>query len=275
MTTSSPAPVAPKTPPPPQPPNKNGGRKFGTVAAAAGHRVLLYGAAGAHKTSIACAAPGTVAVWDGENSLAVLRDKFTACGVKSPLVLRAADFQELRAELNSGGWETIRTLVIDSGTVLEQWIAAQVCRGKGVSSLEDIPYGKGYSLAHDEWCKVLVDLERHTREGRNVILVAHDCSAKIANPAGADFLRFEPRLMHTSEGKNSNRYRAKEWADHVVFASYDVNTKEGGKAEGKGTVTLRTTEQPWYLAKSRTCARGGMPLQMNDFGAIWRELGIG
>ncbi len=76
--------------------------------------------------------------------------------------------------------------------------------------------------------------------------------SNVPNPAGADWIRYEPRLQNPSSGKASIRLRAKEWADHVLFVGYDVAVDENKKAQGQGSRTLYASELPFCMAKSRT-----------------------
>ena len=85
-----------------------------------------------------------------------------------------------------------------------------------------------------------------------MILIAHDCTTNVPNPAGEDWLRYEPRLQSPTSGKASIRLRVKEWADHCLFLGYDVAVDHQGKGRGSGTRTLWTSELPHCMAKSRT-----------------------
>ncbi len=84
------------------------------------------------------------------------------------------------------------------------------------------------------------------------MLICHDCTATVPNPAGENWLRYEPRLQQTKNGAASIRLRLKEWADHVLFIGYEVNV-EKGKASG-GNRWIWPQEQPFCMAKSRSLA---------------------
>src|SRR5690606_16593610 len=86
---------------------------------------------------------------------------------------------------------------------------------------------------------------------RNVILIAHDCTETVPNPAGDDYIRYEPRLQSPKSGKASIRLRFREWLDNLWFIGYDILAKDG-KAQGHGSRTIYPTEQPHCMAKSRT-----------------------
>ena len=135
--------------------------------------------------------------------------------------------------------------------------------------MEDYPYGKGYTHVYETFLTFLGDLDAHVRAGRNVILIAHDCTTQVPNPHGEDWLRYEPRLQSPSSGKNSIRLRVREWLDHLLFLSFDVDVRDG-KGQGTGTRTLYPVELPHCMAKSRTCDTA-MPVAKND-PSVWERI---
>lgn len=221
-----------------------------------GHRILLYGTGGIGKTSLACLAPGPVAFVDADESLEILCQQIECKPVRVPV----SDFKSLRDALKSSGWDNVKTIVLDTATKIEEWAVAETLRtvkhekGHPVQSVEDYGFGKGFQFVFDTFLPLLADLDRHVREGRNVILIAHDCTSNVPNPTGEDWLRYEPRLQAPASGKASIRARLKEWCDHVLFLGYDVVVAKDGKAQGSGTRTLHASELPHCMAKSRTFA---------------------
>lgn len=267
MTTT--APKAPSIPRPPAAPAATAAPaiptrpavRFGAIdAKAAGHRALMYGPGGVGKTTLAAFAPGPVAIVDLDESLPRLRAALEAAGIVDNIrtVDGIADWTTLLATLNAPGWDAIKTIVVDTATKAEElavaWTLANVPNGNAgkPARIEDYGYGKGYTHVFDTFMQLIAALDRHARAGRNVILIAHDCTANVPNPAGEDWLRFEPRLQTQASGKASIRLRLKEWADHVLFIGYDVAVDKEGKGRGAGTRTLYPQEFPFCMAKSRT-----------------------
>lgn len=286
QTASKPLPKLPPLPPPPKPPtaplaaaprSKPAAGKptthiqFSSEPKHHGQRIVIYGPGGIGKTSLACMAPGPIAIFDIEESLGVLISQM-------PIDMEihfvdAMNFQDIRDALNTQhGWDNIKTIVIDSVTRVEEMIAAWVIKnvphekGLRIERIEDYGWGKGYTHIYDEFLKLMGDLDRHVRDGRNIILIAHDCTANVPNPAGDDYIRYEPRLQSPASGKNAVRLRAREWADHVLFIGYDLDAKDG-KAKGTGTRTIWPVELPHCMAKSRTIDTV-IPFNRNDT-TIW------
>lgn len=240
---------------------------FGRPLSGAGHRVLIYGPGGIGKTTLATGLPGPVAFFDLDESLARL-------GVDVATVA-AGDWAGLRAALQSDGWDEIQSIVIDTATRAEEMAVAHTLEnvtadGKRVTSVEGYGYGKGYGYVFDTFLPLLADLDRHARAGRNVVLICHDCTSTVPNPAGEDWLRYEPRLQSPNSGKASIRLRVREWADHVLFIGYDVAVDKDGKGRGAGTRTLYTAELPHCMAKSRT-TQEVIPVE-GDAAAVWSRI---
>jgi hypothetical protein len=253
-------PLPPKSPAPPT--NQLSSKKIvlGKVPEKKGHRIVLYGTGGIGKTSAACTAPGKVAFMDADESLSTLRSNLIESGIEMPLVISVTDWKSMREALQSEGYDGVGTIVIDSITKVEEWCIAHTIatvkheKGHSVKSLEDYGFGKGLQHVFETFLPLLGDLDRHVRAGRNIILVAHECTSTVPNPKGDDWLRYEPRLQNPKSGANSIRLRLKEWADHVLFFSYDVVADGKKKGQGSGSRTLYCQELPFCMAKSRTCA---------------------
>ncbi len=248
---------------------------FGKVSSSTGHRIVLYGPGGIGKSTLACQAPGVIAEVDADESLSRLKSQLEAAGVEIPVIVPATDWQSLRSCLQSDGWDGIKTIVLDSITRIEEWAIAYTLatipheKGHKVQRVEDYGYGKGYQFVFDTFLPLLSDLDCHCRAGRNVILIAHDCTTNVPNPAGEDWLRYEPRLQSPNSGKASIRLRVREWADHVLFLGYDVAVDKEGKGKGSGTRTLWPAEFPHCMAKSRTTQES---ISVDGIADVWAAI---
>ena len=268
---------APSGPPPMMKPQRKT-VQFGQVSTSAGHRIVLYGPGGIGKTTLATQLPGPVAFVDLDESLARLKGYLTEHHDMENImpVAGVMTWPELRAALQSDGWDKIKSIVIDTGTKAEELAVAHTLvtvpheKGQKCNSVEDYGYGKGFSHVFDTFLPLLADLDRHCRAGRNVAIICHDCTTTVPNPAGEDWLRYEPRLQSPASGKASIRLRVREWADHVLFMGYDMDVNKDGKARGAGTKTIYTSELPHFMAKSRTC-QATIPVG-DDGKAVWAEI---
>jgi len=228
-------------------------------------RVLLYGTGGVGKTELASLLTGALIIdlEDGSKFLNVSRVQPTTWG-------------ELRAVLQDRTLlEQFTAVVIDSLTRAEdmaiQWVVENVPHEKGhkVSNIEDFGFGKGMTHVYKSFLELLQDLDAVIRSGKNVVCVCHDCVTTVPNPAGDDWIRYEPRLQSPPSGKNSVRHRVKEWVDHLLFVAFDQYV-EDGKAKGGGTRTIYPTEMPSWWAKSRKLS-DPIPYERGS-AALWDQL---
>jgi hypothetical protein len=230
-----------------------------------GHRIIGYGPGGIGKSTLFCKLPGPIGFVDADESLSKLKKQLVKNGIDLPMLIPATDFQSLRDNLHKNV-TGLKSIVLDTGTVIEglwcmNWVLKNIkCEGgQTASRIEDYGFGKGYRNIYDTFNLLLSDLDVIARRGINVAMVCHDDTKTVPNPAGQDFLRWEPKLQD-SKGC-SIRSRCKEWADHLLYFGYDVEVQahatdkkkvKVGRAIGSGTRTLYAAEAPHFMAKSRT-----------------------
>lgn len=260
-------------PPPPATPNR-AAVQFGKITTGAGHRIVLYGPGGIGKTTLATNLPGPVAFIDLDDSLPRLASQLS----DAPMLVSGVDtWARLREVLQADGWDGVKSIVIDTGTRAEEMAIAHTLatvpheKGHLCARLEDFGYGKGFQHVYDTFLPLLADLDRHSRAGRNVVIICHDCTSTVPNPAGEDWLRYEPRLQSPNSGKASIRLRVREWADHVLFLGYDVDVGKDGKGRGAGTRTIYPCELPHCMAKSRTTSTP-IPMIRDTETEFWTNL---
>lgn len=275
-------PAAPAAPAPPQPKQspratipKVVNLAVGSGLSATADRSVIYGTGKIGKSTLAAflPAPFFLDVEAGTKKLNVaydveLREDPSWAMLRGKLAAIAANPPE-----------GVRSIVIDTVTIAEELAKEHVIatrkteKGKAVDSIEGFGWGKGWQFIFDEFNGLLADLDRIVAKGLHVCLIAHEVSTPVPNPAGEDFIRWEPLLYSgDKKGRGSIRERLKNWAEHVIFVGYDVFVEEG-KGQGSGTRTIYTQELPTHIAGSRT-KQLTLTYTLEDPGALWRELGI-
>lgn len=228
-------------------------------------RVLLYGVHGVGKSTFGAMAEKPIFIQTEEGINDIETDRF-------PLATKYGDVLGALSALYTEEHD-YDTVVIDSLDWLERLIWADVCAKRGVESIEDIGYAKGYVFALTQWREVLggLDALRNERD-MQVIVIAHALIEKFANPETDSYDRYIPRLQKQASAL------VQEWADEVLFATYKVHTKttdqgfDRKRTQGIGTGEriVRTTERPAHVAKNRLNLPEELPLDYRIYAAFVR-----
>lgn len=228
-------------------------------------RTLVYGVHGVGKSTFGSMAEKPVFIQTEDGLGNIECERF-------PLAGQYADFVTALAELYTEQHE-YRTVVVDSLDWLERLIWADVCKKRGIESIEDVGYGKGYVFALTNWREVLVGLDalRNDR-GMGVILIAHAQIERFANPETDTYDRYSPRLHKQASAL------VQEWVDEVLFATYSVHTKATDEGFGRkrvqgigtGERIIRTTERPAHVAKNRLNLPDEIPFDFRIYAAFLR-----
>lgn len=126
-----------------------------------------------------------------------------------------------------------RTLVIDTVDALEALVWAACCEkysgkkgginksGKKLETIEDLPYGKGYTVAVDEWRTLCHSLDvLRARRDMAIVLLGHSMIRTYKNPLDEDYDRFQLRVHDKAAGF------LKEWCDVVGFCAFEEGAKK-------------------------------------------------
>ncbi len=223
-------------------------------------RVMLYGTHGIGKSTFGAMTPKPIFVQTEDGLGEIDCDRL-------PLVETFDRAIEALSELYSEK-HPYRTVVVDSLDWLERLIWSDVCKKRGVESIEDIPYAKGYVLGLTQWREFLEGLNALRNErGMMVVLIAHAKIERFENPETESYDRYVPRLHKLASQV------VQEWCDEVLFATYKVYTKkldEGfsqtrTQGIGSGERVIRTVERPAHVAKNRLNLPDELPLDWNIY----------
>lgn len=208
-------------------------------------RILLYGTHGIGKSSFGALAPAPVFIQTEDGLDAIDVPNF-------PLATTYAQVMRYLGEL-ANEEHNYKTLVVDSVDWLERLIFDKVCQDKGVKSISDISYGKGYEMAVDLWRNYLRAIN-WLRDNKQMIVVqiAHAEIKRFENPETEGYDRYQVKLHAKAAAI------IEEHSDINMFVNYYVATKKSGegfkektKAIGAGDRYLYTVERPAFKAKSR------------------------
>jgi hypothetical protein len=210
--------------------------------------IVLHGTGGVGKTTLATSGDKAVLlpIEEGWGRLDVSR---------FPLVTTFAEYADAIAALRNDDHD-YKVLAVDSLDWLEPLVWAETLKRfprPGVDTIEGYGYGKGFFHACDIWREVLGDLKR-LRDERNmaIVAIAHSEVRTFNDPANEPYDRFQIKLNKQASAL------VFEWADAVLFASFDTKTKRDdrrGQTVTRGISTgkrrLFCEERPAYQAKNR------------------------
>lgn len=217
---------------------------------------ILHGPDGVGKTSFGAAWPNAIFLdrEDGSSNLDVTR------------LPKPEFFDDIKSYVTELTNEThsYKTLVIDTLDWCEGLLWAQICQNYGVDSIEKVlgGYGKGFTIALDEWGKLIQQLQK-LREKMHILVLAHSIIKPFNDPqTSVAYDRYQLKL----NDKASAKWR--EAVEAVLFANYEVYAKKEGTksvAFGNGRRLIFTERQPAYDAKNRYGLPPSLPLSWPDF----------
>lgn len=228
-------------------------------------RLVIHGPDGVGKSTFASQAPGAIFISaeDGTSHLDVIR--FPAPDSWQDILDAIAALYEEKHEF--------KTVVLDSADWAEQIARDAICVENNVSSIEKIPYGKGWVFCQEKFSQLLKCFDALYANGMNIIIVAHTTVKSFNDPEHEPYDRYSLKL------DKRNDALIREWADYVLFANWDtrVNQKTDkmgnplpgleGKAKAKsyGKRLLFTQRSAAFDAKQRFAIPERLPLEWQAF----------
>jgi hypothetical protein len=225
-------------------------------------KVVLYGVEGIGKTTLASQFPGAL-ILDTENGSRRLDVARFRCGTWSDLMVA---LREMVVE--PAGFSTV---VIDSADWAESMCRDFLCEKHGKKSIEDWPYGKGFTLLAETYGKMLEVCDTLIEVGLHVVIVAHSKVVRTSPPDQTEgFDRYELDLhKHLAPA-------VKEWADAVLFLNYRTKLVQGSDGRHKGLggkqrLMFAERSAAWD-AKNRFGLPEEMPLDIEQLAPIFANV---
>lgn len=158
-------------------------------------------------------------------------------------------------------------LVLDTLDWVEPLVFSYVVRRdsttqRPLKNIEDYGYGKGYSVAADEFRRLLVRFDAATKVGKNIMVLAHCHIKTFNNPLGDNYDRYEAQVCKQIDAL------MRQWVDATLFAHFDGRAVKDrtGKAKGVGGEgrVLECVQSAGWNAKNRYGLPNQMPFEILD-----------
>ena len=214
-------------------------------------RVCFYGVESVGKTTLAAQTQDPIFL-DVENGTAHL-------DVPRVSVKNWGELIDAVRELATPQYHQFKTVVLDSIDWAERLCIEDLKAEKKIKSLEEIPYGKGFTMASERMARFLNELDRLIDVGTHVVLIGHAQVKRVEPPDQVQaYDRYELKLLKQTGPL------VKEWVDHLFFLNFKTRVveSESGKAKGRGGKerVVLTSHSAAYDAKTRSDLTEELPL---------------
>ena len=220
--------------------------------------LLLYGVEGIGKSTLISNAPGVLFL-DTENGTIRINTRRIKIVTWEDL-LNAVKYVNDNPTI-------CKTLAIDTADWAEIKAIQYVCQKNRVASIENIPFGKGYSYVADEFANLLKQLNALKDKGINIVFIAHAKPRKFELPEEmGSYDRYEMKLSKQVAPL------LKEWSDALLFCTYKifvVTTETNSKKAQGGKRVIYTTHSPTYDAKNRFGLKDELDLDFKEISHLF------
>jgi hypothetical protein len=222
--------------------------------------ILIYGAEGEGKTTLATKFPQPVAMLLERG----LPRGMTIDAIEG-LSSYSAVIEAMRALYQDH--RSYKTLVIDTVDSLEPMLLEHVCDQHHWKNIEAPPYGKGYVAADIEWRRWISAVTAlRDRHGMTIVLVAHSVIERYDDPRAPSYTVYAPKLHKRA------RHLILDACDLVGFLAKDLHvaTSDGGfrertRATSSNQRHLFVEGNAAFIAKNRFAmpAKIAIPVDFN------------
>jgi hypothetical protein len=235
--------------------------------------VLIYGAEGRGKTTLATKFP---------NSVGLLLERGLPRGVTIDAVDGIDSFGAIIDALRElyrdpRGYQT---LIIDTVDSLEPLLLEHVCIAHHWKNIEAPPYGKGWVIADAEWLRFITAIRAlRDKHGMTIVMVAHCLIERFDDPRAPSYTAYLPKLHRRA------RHLILDACDVVGFlaeelhiATSDTGFRERTRATSSNQRFLFVEGTPAFVAKNRYAIppKIAIPADFNigELTKYWQTTGV-
>jgi hypothetical protein len=212
--------------------------------------ILIYGAEGRGKSSLAAKFPKPVAMLLERGLPASVKlDAIDGLGAFAAVLDAIRELYQ-----DAQGYQS---LIIDTLDSLESLLLEHVCAANNWKNIESPAYGKGYVIADQQWQRFIKGITAlRDKHNMTIVLVVHSEITRIDDPRAPSFTQYAPKLHKRA------RALVQDAADVIGFLAEELKTAtdDGGfrervRATSSNQRFLFLDGCPAYVSKNRF----GMP----------------
>ena len=195
-----------------------------------GYTVMLYGAPKTGKTTTAAKFPQALLLAFETGYLAIP-------GVMAQPINTWGEFKKVLKQLKTAeGHAAFKNVIVDTVDIAYDLCEKYICNAEGVSTIGDIPYGKGYKLAAKEFDEALRSIPQM---GYGLVMISHAQDKTFTDEKGTEFNQICPTLDRRPQNI------VNRMSDIIGYAHPDQDE------DGTVHTTLYMRGTPRYVAGSR------------------------
>ena len=234
--------------------------------------VLIYGAEGRGKTTLACKFPKPVAL---------LLERGIPAGITIDAIDGITTYEHVIESLR----ELIKdprdygTLIIDTVDALEPMLLADVCAKNNWKNIESPSYGKGWVIADAEWQRFIRGITALRDRGMTVVLTAHSTIERVDDPRAPSYTAYWPKLHKRARHLILDACDIVGLlAEELRVATDDSGFRERTRATSSNQRFLFVEGCPAFVAKNRYGMPPKVPIapdfNIGELTKYWQQKGV-